>query len=65
MKLRDYQAWLGQYGWYLEKAGKDWKLYTADGRLMVRNIIVTHPGKEVIPISIKKTQIALQIEGLV
>jgi hypothetical protein len=30
----------------------------------VANIILTHPGKEIIPVSVKKTKIALQQEGL-
>ena len=65
MKKRDYIRWINQYGWTLERAGGgDWKLHNAHGNIAVRNIIVTHPGNEIPPISIKKTRLALQTAGL-
>jgi hypothetical protein len=64
MKRRDYERWIAQYGWSLLKAGMDWKLIDESGNLRVRNIIVTHPGGEVIPLSVKKTQKALEDAGL-
>lgn len=64
MKLRDYLAWISQYDWSLVKAGMDWKLVDKDGNLRIRNIIVTHPGKEVIALSVKKTRAALEAAGL-
>jgi hypothetical protein len=65
VKLRDYLAGIRAHGWNLEKAGKDWKLVDAKGKIQVRNIIVTHPGKEVPPISQKKTEQALKDAGLI
>ncbi len=64
MKLRDYQAWIRQYGWRLEKASNDWKLLDNEGKIKVLCIIVTHPGKEVVPLSLKKTHIALHLADL-
>jgi hypothetical protein len=64
MKKRDYLRWIGKYGWRLEKAGIDWKLVDQSGLTKVRNIIVTHPGGEVIPASVKKTRAALKLAGL-
>lgn len=64
LKLRVYQRFIQQYGWSLQKAGKDWKLVDDKGKLVVRNIIVTHPGGEVIPLSVKKTFAALREAGL-
>jgi len=63
-KRRDYERWIREYGWRLEKAGKDWKLVDGKGVTQVKNIIITHPGGEVIPLSIKKTEQALKDEGL-
>jgi hypothetical protein len=63
MKRRDYERWIRQYGWSLQKAGMDWKLVDENGNLKVRNIIITHPGGEVIPLSIKKTEQALKGAG--
>lgn len=65
MKKREYQRWIGQYGWSLEKAGMDWKLCNEHGNLVVRNIIIPHPpGSEIAAISVKKTQQALKAAGL-
>ncbi|MBK8190932.1 MAG: hypothetical protein IPK79_10840 [Vampirovibrionales bacterium] len=63
MKLRDYLRWIGQYGWSLKKSGVDWSLINAEGRRVILNIIVTHPGREVIPASVKRTSQALEAEG--
>jgi hypothetical protein len=64
MKRRDYEKWIRQYGWKLEKTGTDWKLLDDQGKTQIRNIIVTHPGNEVIGLSVKKTRQALQDMGL-
>lgn len=63
-KLRNYLRWIRQFGWRLEKAGMDWKLVDQDGLTKVKNIIVTHPGNEVISLSVKKTKEALRLAGL-
>lgn len=66
MPLRDYEAWIGQYGWSLvpSKVG-DAKLLNASGKLVVLFIKITHPGKREVPLySIKKTKQALQAAGL-
>lgn len=60
MKKRDYLRWVGAYGWKLEKAGMDWKLVDEHDKTVIRNIIITHPGGEVIPLSVKKTTQALK-----
>jgi hypothetical protein len=63
MKKRDYLRWIRQHGWNLVKAGADWKLVNEAGKVLVRNIIITHPGSEVPFICIKKTREALKLEG--
>lgn len=50
MKLQDYLRWIRRYGWQLQKAGTDWILLDEKGKAQVINIILTHPGKEIIPI---------------
>jgi hypothetical protein len=42
----------------------DWKVLNEVGKIAVRNVIVTHPGNEVIPLSINKTRQALKAAGL-
>jgi hypothetical protein len=63
MKRRDYERWIRQYGWYLRKTGTDWTLFDADGKVQLLNVIVTHPGQEIIPMSVKKTKEALKNSG--
>ena len=64
MKLRDYLQWIQQYGWSLEKGHKDWKLLNEDGQVIKPNIIVTHPGNEVIAPHVNATKKLLTSEGL-
>jgi len=56
MKLRDYLRWIHRYGWSLEKGHVDWKLLDAQGRVLLINVIVTHPGKEVIAKHVNATR---------
>lgn len=55
MNRKDYLRWIGKYGW---------RLVDQHGLTKVRNIIVTHPGGEVVPASVKKTRAALKLAGL-
>ncbi|RJQ48793.1 MAG: hypothetical protein C4530_24165 [Desulfobacteraceae bacterium] len=55
MKLRDYKAWIKRYGWVLEKGGFDWKVMDSSGKVIIKNIIVTHPGREVTAFCVQKT----------
>lgn len=64
MKLKAYKQLIARYNWRLLKAGKDWKLVNEYGKIMVLNIIIPHPpGNEIAPYSVKKTYIALKLEG--
>jgi len=66
MKIKEYRAWLRQYGWTLVKAGKDWKVLDEKGGIKVRNVILTHPGNEgIAAISIDKTKKALEAENMI
>ena len=51
---------IAQYGWYLEKSGKDWKLKNAEGGTEILFIKITHPGGEVPHFCVKATQKALK-----
>jgi hypothetical protein len=64
MKRRDFERLINPFGWSLVKAGMDWKVLNEVGKIAVRNVIVTHPGNEVIPLSINKTRQALKAAGL-
>lgn len=66
MPLREYKAWIGRYGWYLERSGAgDYKLRDEKGKTRVPFIKVTHPGKqEVPPLFVKKTREKLKEAGL-
>jgi hypothetical protein len=56
MKKRDYRDWISQYGWTLKKGATDYKLLNEWGQMAIRNIIITHPGGEVVAPSVKKTE---------
>ena len=63
MKLSDYLAWIRQYDWTLKKGHKDWNLLDEKGNFKC-SIIVSHPGpKEVVAISVKKTERKLRERG--
>jgi hypothetical protein len=64
MKLRDYLRWIRQYGWDLEKGSVDWKLIDEQGHVRKANIIITHPGREVIARHVNDTRQKLEEEGL-
>ena len=64
MKLRDYGRWIAEYGWTLKKGSIDWSLLDEFGKMAVRQIKVTHPGREVDAHSVKKTDKALKAAGL-
>ncbi|MDH4378381.1 MAG: hypothetical protein QE263_00535 [Vampirovibrionales bacterium] len=63
MKLKDYLSWIQQFGWTLVKGSIDWKLLNAQGKVIKPNIIVTHPGKEVIAKHVADTRKLLALEG--
>ena len=63
MKRREYERWIARFGWKLVKAGMDWKVIDADGHIVILNVIITHPGGEIPPISIQKTKRALKERG--
>ena len=64
IKLRDYKTWIRRYGWVLEKGGIDWMVVDSTGKVIIKNIIVTHPGKEVTAFCVQKTdRIMKEIDG--
>lgn len=63
MKRRDYEKWIRQHGWFLEKGGMDWKLKDAEG-VFVCNIKITHPGGEVPKFHVALTRKTLKERGL-
>ena len=64
MKGRDYEKWIRQYAYSLQKTSTDWRLVNSAGVTAIRNIIVTHPGNEVIADSVKKTKTHFIEKGL-
>lgn len=62
MKRRDYERWIHQFGWSLQKSGFDWSLIDEQG-YKVCTIRITHPGNEVVPGSVKKTEKHLKERG--
>jgi hypothetical protein len=64
MKLRDYERWIARHGWTLKKGSIDWSLLDQSGKMAVRQIKVTHPGREVDAHSVKKTEKALKAASI-
>jgi len=55
MKRKAYERLIREQGWRLVKGSVDWKLVDEQGNVRIPNIIITHPGNEVVAISVKKT----------
>jgi hypothetical protein len=55
MKRKAYERLIRKQGWRLVKGSVDWKLVDEQGNVRIPNIIITHPGNEVVAISVKKT----------
>jgi hypothetical protein len=64
MKRRDYEKWIRQFGWSLTKSSWDWTLRNADNARLC-TVKVTHPGGEIPPYDVRKTEKLLQEEGLI
>ena len=65
MKRRDYEHWIGAFGWSLVKTKRDWKLLDSSGGLQIKFIKVTHPGGEIPAYFVKETEKALNEAGLI
>lgn len=64
MNLRDFEARIAEYGWYIEKGSIDWKLRDEHDRFKAA-VKVIHPGmREVSAETVKKTRNALKTAGL-
>lgn len=56
MKRKDYERWIKTYGWRIEKTGNDWKVVDKKGHPVILFLKITHPGGDVIPAHVNKTQ---------
>jgi hypothetical protein len=63
MKTKQYDEWIGQYGWSYKKAGTDYDLLNQNG-VRICTINFVHGRKEIPAFYVKKTEKALKDRGL-
>lgn len=67
LSVSKYEQYLKLVGWVLEKGKIDWNLYD-DRRDFICSIKIAHgknTKKEVVAISVKKTEVAFKKKGLI
>jgi hypothetical protein len=64
MTLKNYQKWIGAFGWSIQKAGTDYDLLD-ENENYVCTVNVLHSKKELAPFYVKKTADKLAERGLI